>query len=259
MVSDAPVSSGDDDNNVVVMEKPVSRSSPNKKNLGKVPKKIHKAEREKLKRDNMNVLYLELAKTLEPAHQNGGKASTISESIRLLQDLLAQVDNLKRENATLSSESRYITVEKKELKEENSALQVQIEKLRSEIEERVRCQLPWNLDPSQLRSNTIARPQLEDHLVLPIMDHASQPAPVVAPVFVMPLPQDLQTQHEPDSLEAASKLPASVTRPHARYPSPSDSWPSHILAKQSKATHHTCSHSSSSSTSSREDQGFCNQ
>lgn len=40
------------------------RSSPSKKNPGKVPRTIRKAKREKLKRDNMNVLFLELAKTL---------------------------------------------------------------------------------------------------------------------------------------------------------------------------------------------------
>jgi len=36
------------------------RSLPNKKKEGKVPKKIHKAEREKLKRDQLNELFLEL-------------------------------------------------------------------------------------------------------------------------------------------------------------------------------------------------------
>lgn len=36
------------------------RSSPRKKGHGKVPKKIHKAEREKLKRDQLNDLFCDL-------------------------------------------------------------------------------------------------------------------------------------------------------------------------------------------------------
>lgn len=35
-----------------------------KKNTGKVPRKIHKAAREKLKRDHMNELFLDLGKAL---------------------------------------------------------------------------------------------------------------------------------------------------------------------------------------------------
>ena len=39
-------------------------SPPRRKNPGKAPKKIHKAEREKLKRDHLNVLFLELGNAL---------------------------------------------------------------------------------------------------------------------------------------------------------------------------------------------------
>ncbi|KAK1308098.1 Protein disulfide isomerase-like 5-3 [Acorus calamus] len=37
----------------------------NKKNPGKVPRKIHKAEREKLKHDHLNELFVELGNALE--------------------------------------------------------------------------------------------------------------------------------------------------------------------------------------------------
>lgn len=40
------------------------RGLPNKRSQGKVPKKIHKAEREKLKRDQLNDLFLEVARAL---------------------------------------------------------------------------------------------------------------------------------------------------------------------------------------------------
>jgi len=40
------------------------RSSSGKMNQGKVPKKIHKAEREKMKREHLNELFLDLANAL---------------------------------------------------------------------------------------------------------------------------------------------------------------------------------------------------
>ncbi|GMP30539.1 hypothetical protein CsSME_00005160 [Camellia sinensis var. sinensis] len=106
MVSEASVESSDDNN--VVSEEPIIRSSCSKKNPRKVPKKIHKAEREKLKRDHLNDLFLKLGNTLDPSHENNGKASILSNATRLLRDLLAQVDCLKMENTTLLSESHYL-------------------------------------------------------------------------------------------------------------------------------------------------------
>ncbi|KAK1327200.1 Transcription factor bHLH47 [Acorus calamus] len=44
---------------------PVGRAFSNKKNPGKVPRKIHKAEREKLKRDHLNELFVELGNALD--------------------------------------------------------------------------------------------------------------------------------------------------------------------------------------------------
>ncbi|KAK1310258.1 Transcription factor bHLH47 [Acorus calamus] len=43
---------------------PVGRAFSNKKNPGKVPRKIHKAEREKLKCDHINELFVELGNAL---------------------------------------------------------------------------------------------------------------------------------------------------------------------------------------------------
>ncbi|KAK3036644.1 hypothetical protein RJ639_030213 [Escallonia herrerae] len=224
------------------------RPSPRKRNHGRVPKRIHKAEREKLKRDHMNVLFLELGKSL--ARQNSGKSSTLSDTIRLLRDLLAQVDSLKRENAALLSECSYVTLEKDELKEDNFALEAQIGKLQNEIEERVHPRSSWRLDPSQSETKTTTPQLLEGGLMLPVVGPATEAASVVGSVFVVPLNGDPQLHPKSDTVSAedVSKLPPTVSRPHARYPSSSDSWPSHILSKQPVANQNV-QHSSSKSTS----------
>lgn len=141
-----------------------------------------------------------------------------------------------------------VSMEKNELREDNLALEAQIKKLQSELEERIRSRPAWNSDPSQLDHSSTA-PQLpEDHLMFPVTDHASQTAPVVGPVFVVPLHQDLQTFPQPNA--AAS----NVSRPHARYPSPSDCWPSQILDSQLKTPEqHEVGSGTSSGTSSRGD------
>ncbi|PSS33715.1 Transcription factor bHLH47 like [Actinidia chinensis var. chinensis] len=239
MVSEAPGPLTDDIN--VVTEKPVisRRFSRSKVNPVKIPKKIHKAEREKLKRDDLNVLFLELSNTLEPAHQNNGKASLLSNATRLLRDLLCQVDALKKENTSLLSESHYVSSEKAELREEKSALQAQIEDLKIEIQERIHSKYAWKFDHSQTQHKTASQLQ-EDHLVMPVYDHASQPAPVLGPLFVVPFHHhDFPVHRESDTSDPASKVPSNISRPHARYPSSSDAWPSQILAKQSETTQMT--------------------
>lgn len=112
-----------DDNVHVVQKKSGGRRSINKKDGTKVSRKFHKAEREKLKRDHMNDLFLELAKALEPANQNNGKSSILTNTIRIIKDLFAQVEALKKENSTLLAESEYVGVENNEVKEENSAIE----------------------------------------------------------------------------------------------------------------------------------------
>ncbi|XP_019158338.1 PREDICTED: transcription factor bHLH47-like [Ipomoea nil] len=87
----------------------------------KFPRKIHKAEREKQKRDSMNVLFAELAKVLDPSHQNYGKACILKETMPLVRELIVQVDNLRKENAALNSESHYMSVEKDEIRRKDCA------------------------------------------------------------------------------------------------------------------------------------------
>lgn len=45
----------------------------------------------------------------EPARQNNGKATILVDASRILQDLLAQVESLRKENAALLTESSYVS------------------------------------------------------------------------------------------------------------------------------------------------------
>ncbi|OVA09038.1 Myc-type [Macleaya cordata] len=229
MVSEVPAEMANEVN--VVLKEPVCRSFSNKKKQGKVPKKIHKAEREKLKRDKLNDLFFELGNALEPNRQNNGKASILADATRLLQSLLAQVESHKKENASLLSESNYVTIEKNELRDENAIIEAEIEKLQTELQERILSEPNWNaagLAQSQNKSSILQLP--EDHPNLPVIDQPLQP-PVVGPVLVIPL-HDLHSFSEPGTAHTPPKPALSISRPHARYPTPSDSWPSQLLAKQ---------------------------
>lgn len=104
---------------------------------GKVPKRINKAVRERLKREHLNELFIELADTLEMNQQNSGKASILCEATKFLKDVFGQIESLRKEQTALLSESNYLTTEKNELKEETSVLETEISRLHSEIEARV--------------------------------------------------------------------------------------------------------------------------
>ncbi|KAK8955384.1 Transcription factor bHLH47 [Platanthera guangdongensis] len=121
--------------------KPVNGLVSTKKNRGNVPKKIHKAEREKLKRDNLNEIFFELGHALDPARQNNGKATILCDTTRLLRDLIALIGSLKKENAALLNEFHYVTLEKDELRDDNAAIQAEIFRLQKELRERM--QVPF--------------------------------------------------------------------------------------------------------------------
>lgn len=230
MASETAIPDGDEVN-------AAHRHPSSKKKQGKAPKRIHKAEREKKKRDHMNILFVELRKAIEPNQLSGGKACIMNDTIRLLEDLLAQVDSLKKDNAALLSESRYVSVEKNELVEENSALKSQVEKLQSEIMERTQSQSSMNLYIWPSQSPIAASELQEDSSRLPSTDHELQSASIVAPIFVVPLHHDSPIHHEGPQNDTAEDFPcnaflSNVKKPRPRYPSPSDSWPSQILDGQ---------------------------
>ncbi|KAA8540953.1 hypothetical protein F0562_024909 [Nyssa sinensis] len=141
-----------------------------------------------MKREHLNERFLALANALELSQQNNGKASILSEATRLLRDMLSQIETLKRENGSLLSESQYVSVEKNELQDENSALEAQIGKLQSDIEERLAQSNPdLNVAPSEFQQSELT-------------SHGLQQAPIVSPVFVIPIHSDLQAYPEPDAI-----------------------------------------------------------
>lgn len=204
-------------------------SCPGKKNQGKIPKRIHKAEREKMKREHLNDLFLDLANALELGQQNNGKASILCEATKLLRDLLGQIETLKKENTSLLSESHYVIMEKNELKEENSALETQIEELQGEIGARVaqskpdlNAPPPMELEPPE--QTVFSRECLQ----LPSVDPSLQQGPAV---LVVPFRPHLQPSF-PAPVVSELTSNSIVSKPHARYPTPADSWPSQLLGEQ---------------------------
>ncbi|KAK7304613.1 hypothetical protein VNO77_42497 [Canavalia gladiata] len=135
---------------VNTLEQASRKRSSGKRNQRKVPKRVHKAEREKMKREHWNELFLGLVNALDLSKQSNGKACILREATRLPKDLLSQIESLKKENASLLYETHYITVEKNEVEEENSVLETQIEKLKGDIEARVGQSRPDLNAPSDL-------------------------------------------------------------------------------------------------------------
>ncbi|XWS60568.1 hypothetical protein CRYUN_Cryun07bG0047000 [Craigia yunnanensis] len=220
------------------VETSVGRSCVSK-TKGKVPKRIHKAEREKLKRERLNELFLDLANALDPNQQNNGKASILCEATRLFKDLFGQIESLKKENASLLAESHYMNIEKNELEEENSTLETQIQKLQSEIGTRVAQSKPdLNELPPDFQQTELSSHFHGDHSCLPAVEHALQQA---SSLLVVPIRPNIQPYPVPDSTQPAAQLNSIVSKPHARYPTPADSWPSQLLGKQS-AIRNECQH-----------------
>ncbi|KAK8465835.1 hypothetical protein PHAVU_009G188251 [Phaseolus vulgaris] len=210
------------------------RSSPNKQKQEKVPKRIRKAEREREKREQLNELFLGLADTLDLSEQSSGKASTLREAIRLLKDLFSQIQSLKKDSESLLSETHYVSMEKNEMVEENCVLKTQIEKLEGEIKARVAQRGPNLMNvasemefaqPEKMRKFPGESLQLSTTESTVQQGHA---------VLVVPL----SNHHGKGALSAhniaenTSKPTSTISKPHARYPTPMDSWPLQLLAEQ---------------------------
>ncbi|CAK9158678.1 unnamed protein product [Ilex paraguariensis] len=231
MESEVPVATIADKVNVVV-EASIKGSHAGKKNQRKVPKRIHKSEREKMNREHLNELFLALANALELTHLNNGKASILCEATRIVKDMLTQIECLKKENAALFSESQYMAIEKNELQDENSLLEVQIGELQSELKKTsVQPNLDLNVAPPECHQLELVSHSLEDCLRLPAVEPAQQKAASVSPIFVLPLHSDLAVYREPDTMQHAPQPISNVSKPHARYPTPADSWPSQVLER----------------------------
>lgn len=233
MVSEVPSKSVVETDGPVVAS--ASRNCPGKKNQVKVPKKIHKAEREKLKREHLNDLFLDLANALELTEPNNGKASILCEASRLLKDLFGQIECLRKEHASLLSESQYVDIEKNELREETSSLASQIEKLQRELQSRALHSKPdLNIPPPSefLQQGTTVPHFSGECLGLPVMEPTLQQTHAV---FIVPVRPDLPSYPAMDAAQSPTMPTSHVSKPHARYPTPADSWPAGLL-KLSRTT-----------------------
>lgn len=122
-----------------------------------------------------------------------------------------------------------VSAEKNELKEENSALESQVEKLQSEIQARVAHSKPdLNVPPPEFHQPELASHFPGDSYGLSAVDPALQQA---SAVLVVPIHSDLQTYSTPDSAHHPTKPGTNVSKPHARYPTSADSWPSQLLGE----------------------------
>ncbi|KAJ6876427.1 LOW QUALITY PROTEIN: transcription factor bHLH47-like isoform X1 [Populus alba x Populus x berolinensis] len=175
---------------VTVEEVTGNRSFPAGKNKGKVPRRIHKAEREKLKREQLNELFLDLASALELSEPNTGKASILCETTRRLKDLLTQIESLKKDNG--------------------------------ELESRVAVQSTpvLNVPPPEFQQP----PHFPgDSFRLPAVDAAAASARRLLSLWF---------PFHPDHVQGLPMATSNVRKPHARYPTAADSWPSQLLGEQ---------------------------
>ncbi|XP_009770548.1 transcription factor bHLH47 [Nicotiana tabacum] len=202
-----------------------------KKNQKKAPKRIHKAEREKLKREHLNELFLGLANALELSEQMNGKASILNEAARFVKDILSQIKHLRTENTTLLSESQYLSVEKKELQDETSALEAEIGRLQNEVKAReAKTNLDLNLAPPEIQHPEFALQN--NYMRLPASAHAFQDSQIMNPAYVFPFSSNPQVHLAPDATKSTSTPTSTVKKPQARYPTPADVWPSQIFEKR---------------------------
>ncbi|KAF8094936.1 hypothetical protein N665_0348s0019 [Sinapis alba] len=207
-----------------------------------VPKRLNKAVRERLKREHLNELFIELADSLEVNEQNSGKASVLCEATRFLKDVFGQIESLRKEHTCLLSESNYVTTEKNELKEETSVLETEISRLQSEIEARVNQSKPdLNTPPPapeyhHYHHHYQQHPELASQFSgLPIFQGFQQSSAATPTVVVLPMQPDLQTKDTSEAPPLMYNKSSNVSKPCPRYASAADSWSSRLLGERLKA------------------------
>jgi len=208
----------------------VQGSVVNKKCEKKVPKKIHKSEREKRKRGTQNDLFNELGAMLEPDRQNNGKACVLGDTTRILKDLVSQVESLRKENSTLKNESHYVVLERNELRDDNSMLRNEILELQNKLRMHLQSNPIWSQDTAR---SAVAVPYPTSG-VFPVQHSPHSPVisgtalslqPVTTEQCYAAPPRELQlfpevssASTEDSELSQDQGISNSVTRPLARYP-----------------------------------------
>ncbi|KAL6650034.1 hypothetical protein ACP70R_014258 [Stipagrostis hirtigluma subsp. patula] len=223
-----------------------------KKIQKKAPRKVHKAEREKLKRDHLNDLFVELGNMLEEDRQNNGKACILADTTRILRDLLSQVESLRKENSTLQNESHYVTMERNELQDENSVLGKEILELQNELRMRLSSNPGWGHGTTDLDSTGAVFPSQQPvqpptipSTIVPL--HQPLPQPTVTELPYPPPLRELKlfpkAGYEPSEDQEA---PNHVARPQARYPTQATSWPVSLFSGLPRMEDEQCSSSTTS-------------
>ena len=123
-----------------------------------------------------------------------------------------------------------LSMEKKELQDDNSTLEAQIDKLEGEVKERVaETNLDLNLSLTETQLPQLASQVTDNFLQLPGSEHPFQQMQMMNSLYVVPLNSTPQAYPEPDAAKPAAMPTYSVKKPQARYPTPADVWPSQIL------------------------------
>ncbi|GJN40775.1 hypothetical protein PR202_gn00073 [Eleusine coracana subsp. coracana] len=225
-----------------------------KKIQKKAPRKVHKAEREKLKRDKLNDLFVELGEMLDEDRQNNGKACVLADTTRILRDLLCQVESLRKENSTLQNESHYVTMERDELRDETSALGKEILELQNELRVRQSSNSGWDhgmAEPNSTRTVfPSSQPMQQPSMASPIIPlQQPQPSPTLIELPYVAPPRELKlfpkVGYEPAEDQESNN---HVARPQARYPTQASSWPVSLFSGLPRMEDEQCS----STTTSKE-------
>ncbi|KAH7423969.1 hypothetical protein KP509_12G083300 [Ceratopteris richardii] len=212
-------------------------------------RRLHKADREKLRRDKLNDQFAELANALDAERPKNDKATILGESIQVVKDLRDEVKRLKTEHTSLLEESNDLSQEKNELQEEKISLKNETERLQNQLQQRLRSPSPWMaLDPS-----LVMGPSAAYHYPIPVAQPISLPpseanqvggprASVVSPVSFMPMPPPgpfhMHPPLQPYAVfgnrmgeggapfmsfsgfpPSATSQPHNIERPYAQYPS----------------------------------------
>ncbi|KAI5056810.1 hypothetical protein GOP47_0028628 [Adiantum capillus-veneris] len=186
---------------LLVPSGPVPGGSANGDRLS--ARRLHKADREKLRRDKLNEQFTELASALDPDRPKNDKATILGESVQVVKDLRDEVKRLKTEHASLLDESRDLTQEKNELREEKAALKNETEQLQSQIQQRLRASSPWMaMDPSMMMSATAFPYPLPVQQPISAPQTDSHPRPLLTPAPFMPLAPPLSAYHMHPNLQA---------------------------------------------------------
>ncbi|EHA8590260.1 putative Transcription factor BHLH062 [Cocos nucifera] len=140
-----------------------------------------------------------------------------------------------------------VTAERNEIRDENTALQAEITDLQNELQARIQS---GSMGANSMDMGPATLPQ-----PLSTMPPMPQQPPVFRPVYAAPI-QELQLFAESRTSPAPPTPNSNVGRPHARYPTPSDSsWPGQLLSSLPTTAQegHLSSTSSINTASSREE------